>query len=575
MIHAVIAGALLLQAGGSLPADSIESLARRARTAESRFERLSRSLAPPTFSSGGGRCDEIVGRFCLRFDSIAVPPADAEAAPVVAARREAVETLRRYFGAAPGARAAVGPLVRLLVLDGRPAEAASAAEAYGILSPDTLWAALLTGFAQHAAGRDSLAEEQFRRALAHMPLAEAADWQKPDWLLEPGERNRRRRLTDSGRADYDRRFWLHADPFWLTPQNEMRINQLSRRVESRLLSQVQTVAGMLSWGADLDELTARYGIARTRARLAGVGMGSPEMIEYYDTTQRAFAAASMRTGFAEPPLPGEKPGMYAAAARSAYVFAGASRVLHLDHQVTRFVRDGAVLLRVDGVVRRDSVLASDAGLAGLIVYDSTLSFRREMMASLRWVHDSAQVSLAVAVPQGRVIYSAEALDRTSRAASQARYTLDARIPATGAVLSDLLVCRPHAAGSEPHAQEDGALHALPSLVVTAGDTLGLFAEIYRAGSAVELEISMSPADPASMLGRAARWIGRTTGMTEESAYPRVAWRMTDVDGAMEPVALNLPMDRRLSGLVRVELKVTDSTSGQVTRTERVLLVKRR
>lgn len=68
-MNAIVLVTALLQAPAP-DADSIETLRDNARRAEAEFERLARRLAPIKFSSmNGTRCDEIVGRFCLRYDS--------------------------------------------------------------------------------------------------------------------------------------------------------------------------------------------------------------------------------------------------------------------------------------------------------------------------------------------------------------------------------------------------------------------------------------------------------------------------------------------------------------------------
>ncbi|MGH7448571.1 MAG: hypothetical protein ACRELT_13465, partial [Longimicrobiales bacterium] len=181
---ALLSLGLIAQLGSALPPDSIETLRDRARSAESRFERLARQLAPVSW--GGSRsyseCDEIVGRFCVWFDSTSVRPPSlgTEAGRIVDARREAVEALRRYFSAAPSERAAAGPLVRLLIRDGRAREAASAAGAYTALSGDTLWGELLQGLAHHRAGSGVRAERHFVAAVAALSVEERRRWLDPE-----------------------------------------------------------------------------------------------------------------------------------------------------------------------------------------------------------------------------------------------------------------------------------------------------------------------------------------------------------------------------------------------------------
>ena len=142
-----------LQIGAVLSPDSIEVLRDQARAVEARYERRVRQRAPLSRHSGaGGDCDEIVGRFCLRFDSTSVPPAQSEHRDVTVLRVAAVDAARRYFRATPGQRAAAGPLVRLLIASGHASEAVRAARTFAAASSDSLWRHLLLGTSPPAAG---------------------------------------------------------------------------------------------------------------------------------------------------------------------------------------------------------------------------------------------------------------------------------------------------------------------------------------------------------------------------------------------------------------------------------------
>src|SRR5690606_10593827 len=116
---------------------------------------------------------------------------------------EAVEAVRRYFSAAPSERSAAGPLVRLLIRDGRAREAASAAGAFAALSGDSIWGELLQGLARHWAGAGREAERHFIAALSRMDADEQRSWTDPQWLLDPAERRRVRRLSPHKRSEYE------------------------------------------------------------------------------------------------------------------------------------------------------------------------------------------------------------------------------------------------------------------------------------------------------------------------------------------------------------------------------------
>jgi hypothetical protein len=564
--------------------DTVSRLRAQARTAEARFERLARNMAPYTWGGFDGRtCDEIVGRFCLRFDSVAVSsrPAEPEVGRVIDERRTAVETLRRYFAAAPHERAAAGPLVRLLILDDRAAEAVSAARAFAALTADTLWGHLLLGLAHNAAGAAAEAEREFMHALLLMDEDTRREWTDPQWLLHHAELRRLRRLDARQRSDYERRFWTMSDPLWLTEANERWVEHMARHVESRLMARVPIVTGMLRWGRDLDELTVRYGTPSARSQVRGNNPWDPSsFIEYFDTAQRAFSPEQWLTeGLPAQPLPGEKPALYASRARSGYALRTVHRLIDLPHQVTRFLAGDDVIIRVDGALERPRNPARPPDgtrpRIGLFAYDSTFARR---LYSVRdgpyWLADTVTFTLSLRVPPGTLVYSVEALDTGAAFAARARYALDAFVPADGPVVSDLLVSAPFQERL-PDNRNDAALRPLHTLSIAAGSSIGVYAEVYRLRAAgpdmLRLEFALEPATGPGIISRVARWIGRTVGLLQPETDPRVAWR-EEVEAGTHPIALNLPLQTERTGRHVLVLRITDLQTGRTAETRRILMI---
>jgi hypothetical protein len=577
-------GAAPMIAGRAAAADTVRRLRNQARSAEAAFERLARRRAPVTWGGGyGTSCDEIIGRFCLRYDSTGTSsrPTDEEVGAVIDARRAAIEAQRRYFSIAPHERDAAGPLVRLLLVDDRPSEAVSAALTFAALSPDTLWGELLQGLAHQAAGNADAAQQHYARAVLRMPDDMRRQWTDPHWLLDPREQRAVRRLPPGERHEYERRFWLLADPLWLTAPNERWIEHMTRRVQARLHSEVPRVSGMNPWGRDLDEITIRWGLPTTRSQVLGNRPGAESsFIEYYDTAQRAFAPERLLTaGVPEPPLPGDPAAIYAARARSVIALPNISRVVDLPHQVTRFLAGSDVVVRVDGLVPSppDSLARQPVQL-GLFVYDSALTRRSRSVRAELWTPDSLHVALWTRAPAGQLIYSIEALDTAADFAARARYALSAFVPESGPVVSDLLIGAAFEEGELPDRRDHPGLRPLPVLEVARGSVIGVYAEVYRLADAgpdaLRVEFSLEPADSPGLLSQFARWLGRAAGLVQPQADPRVAWQAGSED-AVHPLALNLPLDPGRRGRHVLILRVTDVATGVTTESRRVLLVRDR
>jgi Flp pilus assembly protein TadD len=273
MMHFLLPFAIAAQAGVAQPPD-VDRLRAAARTAEARFERLTRSMAPQSWGGYDGRtCDEIVGRFCLRFDSTTATPAPVAADPVLDARGEAVEALRRYFSAAPAERRAAGPLVRLLILDGRPDEASSAAATFAALSPDTLWGHLLLGLAHHAAGLAEEAEREFVRALQLMDENTRREWTDPGGCWTRVSSGTGAAVAACGAVGLRAAVLAGFRPALADGANERWTEHMARHAEARLHGAGPVVAGMLRWGRDLDELTVRYGTPSVAGQIRGISHG--------------------------------------------------------------------------------------------------------------------------------------------------------------------------------------------------------------------------------------------------------------------------------------------------------------
>jgi hypothetical protein len=578
MSLALIAGAVL-QIGAVVPPppDTVEAVRRTARRAEAEFERLSRTLVPRTIGgSPGTDCDEIVGRFCLKYGTGFFPRPDAEHVRVVDARRRAIGALRRAFAFDAGRLETAGPLVRYLVEDDRPEEAASAARLFAALSRDSVWGPSLVAFALHAAEQDTVAERLYAGVLDRLPDAERRRVEDVSWIIALEDRRAYRRMDPASRAAFERRLWRFADPLYLTPGNERWVQHVSRHVWSRILAMTPIVTGVVRWGRDLEELTVRYGVPTARSRTWGSFGSEGSLVEHYDPDALGFVPEDlMRRGLPPTPLPGETWALDRPRARSAFAPRTIRRLVPLDHQVTRFPVPGGTVLRIDAKLVLDSVAAGRAvARTALFVLDEHLSEFDRSAGEAPAVRDTVWFAHEVRVAPGEVVYSMEALEAETRLAGRARYATDIDPPG-GLRVSDPLIARPFGRGDRPAGRGDVVLRPLPSLRLAPSDTIGLYAEFdgldpSPGARPYRVELSVRRADRAVLPARVVSWLGGRIGLGRASPPPRLAW---SADAAVDPViAVDLQLDDLPAGLHVVHLRVTDARTGRSAESSRLIRI---
>jgi tetratricopeptide (TPR) repeat protein len=565
-----VLAALLLQLQAAPPPDSTAAIREEARRAEADFERLARRLAPVDYGAyAGGECDEIVGRFCLRYESGRPDEPEAEPDRVMLARRLAIEALRKAFSFQADEFATSGPLVRYLVEDGRPREALSAARTFAALADDPIWSAFLLGFAHHAAEEDTTAERLFEEALALLPAEERAEILDVDWLLGAGDRNLYGDLDDEARQRFERMLWSFSDPLYLTPGNERRAEHIARHIWSRMLERAPRVAGMVRWGSDLDQLTVRYGVPYARSRTSGTVMREGSLIEHFDPDQLAYVPEELLSrGLPPPPPPGETWSLENPRTRSGHAPETIRRLQSLAHQLTVFPAGDSALVQVDAVLVLDSMAAGhDAAEIGLWVLDSgfdTIGVARERTRARR---DTVAFRLRAQAPRGPFVYSAEVLETETELGGRARYAVDGLPASTGVAVSDPLLAHAFGTLPPPLGRDDPVLRPLTDLTFARGDTIGLYAEVHglRAVGAeahFRVELTIRRGDRASLPARVVSWLGQRLGLSEPDVPPRLAWTASAPSRGPGVIAVDLQLEGVDAGLQVIEVRVTDVTSGE-------------
>jgi hypothetical protein len=570
---------LLLQASAPSP-DSVSALRKAARRAEAEFERLARQLAPVKFSSmDGTQCDEIVGRFCLRYDVGEMPAPPEEPSRVTLARRLAIEALRHAFSYKAEELATSGPLVRYLVEDGRAQEGASAARTFAALSGDSIWGPLLLGFALHATQDDTAAERLFAEGLSRMPAKERRRIEDVEWLISYDDRRRYKKLEPARRADFHTALWAFSDPLYLTPGNERSNEHIARHIWSRVLELAPLVGEMTRWGHDLLELTVRYGTPSARTRSPGTVGRSSGLVEHFDPHQLAYVPEDLLTRGPPPtPLPGETWTLENPRTRSGHAPRTVRKLVPLTHQITRFPQGDSAILRVDAAMTLDGEAARDSVLTGFWVLAPGGRRIRELRGTGTPSRDTVRFSFETALSAGEYVYSAEGLEPQSRYGSRARYATDIPFATGGLRLSDPLIAEPFRTGALPARRSDPVLRPRASLAFQAGDTIGLYAEsrgfsatsIGRA--AYRVELSLRRADRSSLPSRLVSWLGQRLRLAGAEPAPRLSYEAEGDPSGTAVIAVDLPLDARSAGLYVLTLEITDLVNGERSRSSRVLRI---
>lgn len=546
---------------------------RAARSAAYRYESLLRRRTPYVFGSVGGRCDEIIGRFCFRFgdDGTPEPPPEPEHPDVKEARRRAVQAYRRWLSSDPTRPEAAGGLIRYLIEDGRPGEAVSLARAHAWAAPGSE-SLLLLGLAYHYTGDFVASESAFDSARAAASASTREVWGDVGVLLEPGERARYEDLDRDARRAYNRRFWAFSDPSLLVPGNERRSAHYARHAWATILAEAPRARGMLSWGGDHEEIVVRYGLPRSRERIRpSTFQLRPELsvVEYYDPHAVSFVpAALLSDGVPGVPAPGDRPELERDTVRSSYAPVTHHRVRGLTGQATRIPTAQGWLLRVDALLPPDSGAPGvPRAPRGLLTVLDTLGREVSRSAASVLVGADSQTVVRVQtdVPPGPHVYQIEVVDDSTGLAGRGRYRID--VPGRSRdfpALSDPLVAAPFD-GEAAVARE--ALDPIPGRVLPTGGRVLVWAEARGlrrvAGTArYAVEWWLEPADPGSLVGRALRWVGRSLGLVGDAEAVRVRWQAASEASDPVPISFTLDLGGAEAGLYRLVLRVRDEISGR-------------
>jgi hypothetical protein len=532
-----------------------------------------------TWGPSGQECDEVVGRFCLTYDSGSLPKPTPEAPRVTDARRFAIEALRRAFSYEADRLETSGPLVRYLVEDERASEAVSAARTFAALSRDSIWSSLLLGFALHAAADDTAAERLFGAALTRLTPDDAERIRDLDWLLSSRDRSVIKKLSAAEQEAARQRVWRFADPLYLTPGNEHWAEHVSRHVWSRILAMAPVVRDMVRWGRDLEQLTVRYGVPTAKSRTWGSVGSEGSLIEHYDPAQLAYIPEDLLDlGVPPAPLPGEAWQLENPRSRSGHAPRTVRRLVPLPHQVTRFPETGGTKVRFDAELVLDSAAAGNTRFtAGLWILDALLNELSAQRRDGAAVRDTLRFHFEAAVPAGDHVYSLEALESETDFAARARYALDVTPAASGLRVSDPLLAHPFGSTPPPRDRNDPVIRPYSLLSFARGQSVGIYAEIHglsegSADAGYSVELSVRKADRGSVPARLAGWLGRRLGISSPTPPPRLAWSAQAPVSSSVPIAVDLKLDGLDRGFHVLVLEVTDLRNNSRSESRKIIRI---
>lgn len=581
LVAALLGGRPSAPEAGSAPAgpDPADSSAIEAavRSAQARFER-DRRRRLPIRRTAYGPCPERVGRFCHWFEDHGVEPRP-EPASITPLRLGLLAALDSAFYRLPGSRWISGQSVRYWIEADRPDRALAAARA---CRASRAWCSRLAGMALHALGREVEAEAAFDSALRTATPAERCRSGDLTVLLEGAARSHYERLPcpSPERTVFDRRYWWLADPLYLVPGNERRVEDRVRRLTSALEEDAATPYDV-RWRGDLTELTIRYGWPAWWERVPEDPLRPGDLDGWIAHDPPHGLSFVPRADPLTPPdeltpeawhLDDDRP-------RSTYATAYADSFIRLPGRILVFRRgDSALVLAAYAFpapgLAADRPSEPEADSAGsvsallLLAGGPDDTYGRQLL-------DRAprEGVLAARAPARGLLVAVEALDQHRRVAARARRGLDLRPPAEGTPAISSLLAGPPAgpavaggarsgslpvAGADPVGLAAGLRLAGPgpaaAPIARPGQSIQLYWELYGlpAGGARRIEVTLRE-DEASSFDPV-----RPSPPARSRARVRLAW--TTERGPARSVyphrvALSLPASLR-EGLYAVEVRVT-------------------
>jgi hypothetical protein len=541
--------------------DSLDTI-KRLRSSQSRFERIRRNRLPLSFyPSGSSRCDLHVGRFCYWHDDNDWH-APEEHPQVSRERRQLLSQLDSAAARLPGDGWITGQRIRYLI------EISQLSEALAIARDCTAaiwWCRALEGHVHHTQGQFAAADSVFDIALDAMTEERECEWRDVSLLLGGKARDMYDDKTCLDRREMEDRFWWLADPLYMVPGNERRSEHYSRLVVNELMDESASPR-TIPWGRDNRELLVRFGPVTGWERYSGsratigsrggvVGHHRNESWHFAPIADHLMDLSQIRVGEwdLEPYKPHERYG-------TGY----AVEFTELTHNLYVF-RDGDSAAVVTACVPPASKAIDGSDRETSKGVESGMIIAANETSTVVTKHSNDCAAMVASISAQSTLVSVEAISRSDSVAARSRYWLDIPERLSGGAESDLSISDVMLVDTDdevPSHLELAARLARPSSVVTAGDEIGLYWEVYGLdpySNSVQFSLSVNKIGK-SFLRRAAEWVG-LVGSGEEVIEMR--WTEPVLDVATLKRGIMLRLTEEMSGTYMIRLTAMSATGERV------------
>lgn len=518
-------------------------------------------------------------------------------------RSEAEEMFRRGLRAAPTHEANAVGLLGLLYDQKRYQEMREVVRPFLDARTGSARLRFAAGLAAYRSGAPRDAELLFDEALNRLTAAERRDAVDLGRIIRRRDALAYESLSDAARVQTDSAYWEAADPLLSTPENEGRLEFLSRVAIADLRFSDSDMK-QTGWKTDRGLITIRYGEPPTVATFApssspdaGDAIGRIITVWFYPTKERQFV-------FMGPP------------AMNYSTFAGDMRgIAEEQREDAPFLLDNVPFavgidtlpvqiarFRGRNETEGQIVIAAAVNTAGL--YDAVELDRSRLAVSLRSGPPSRLALIDVdtvavtmpstrpvgrhwtqRVPVGRTRVRVEAQDiDVVGAGARAQAEVDVARPAVGAFeTSDVLITERFTAPTTP-IESYAASGVVPRGNVTLGqrELFSLYWENYgltpdKDGVVhvdVRVQITLLDIDRSgdSRIARALGSVADVVGLTREGETQLgVRYSRDEALGKRDrvPLTTTIGLGTAPAGTYRLELQVTDRTTGTVARSERI------